>query len=65
MCVCVCVCVCEEIADFGKSEKMIKISEKVDKPIFRSILETELYLNENEFFLSLAIEEINKTMIKI
>ena len=44
--------------------------EKVDKPmlttglvIFCSLLETELHQNENEFFLSLAIEEIDKKII--
>ena len=31
MCVCVCVCVCNEMVDFGESDKMIKIIEKVDK----------------------------------
>ena len=32
VCVCVCVCVCGEMVDFGKSDKMIKISGKVNKP---------------------------------
>ena len=26
-----CVCVCEELVEFGKSDKMIKIIGKVDK----------------------------------
>ena len=47
------------MVDFGKSDKMIKISGKVDKPaltmdsailIFRSLLKKELHQNENEFF---------------
>ena len=29
--ICVCVCVCEEMVDFGKSDKMIKINGKMDK----------------------------------
>ena len=52
--VCVYVCVCREMVDFGKSDKMIKISGKVNKPtlttdlvIFRSLLERELHQNEN------------------
>ena len=44
-----------EMVDFGKSDKMIKISGKVDKPIlttdsamiFRSLFKEELHQNEN------------------
>ena len=45
--------------EFGKSDKMIKISGKVDKPtltmdsavlIFRSLLKKELLQNKNRFF---------------
>ena len=32
ICVCVCVYIYGEMVDFGKSDKMIKISGKVDKP---------------------------------
>ena len=45
------------MVDFGDSDKMRKISKKLDKPtltmdsvIFHSLLETELHQNENEFF---------------
>ena len=46
-----------EMVYIDKYGKMIKISEKVDKPtlttdsiIFRSLLKTELRQNENAFF---------------
>ena len=46
------------MVDFGKSEKMKKISEKVHKPtltmdpgmIFRSLFKKEILKKENEFF---------------
>ena len=28
---CVCVCVCVEMIDYGESDKMIKMSGKIDK----------------------------------
>ena len=47
----------KEMVDFGKSDKVIKINGKVEKQtlikdsvIFRSLFETELHRNENEFF---------------
>ena len=44
------------MVNFGKSDKMIKISRKVDSPklttdsIFPFLLEIEPHQNENEFF---------------
>ena len=46
------------MVDFRKSNRMIKISGKVDKPtlttdsamMFRSSFKKELHQNENEFF---------------
>ena len=57
------VCIHGEIADFGKSDKMIKMIRKMEKPtlttdsavlIFRSLLKRKLPPMENEFFLNFS-----------
>ena len=54
------------MVDLGKSDKMIKNKSKskptltTDLMIFPSLLTEELPQNENEFFVSSAIEEIDK-----
>ena len=45
-------------------KKWVNLTLKTDMK-FRSLLETQLHLNENEFFLSSAIEEIDKIMMKL
>ena len=60
------------MVDFDKSDKMIKIRGKVDKPkhlvvIFRSLFKEELLQTKrfSEFFYILTIEKIDKIMVKM
>ena len=68
--VCVCVCVCVEMVDFSESDKMIKISGKVDKSNTYDEFSSNVSFfiqgrtsSDKNFFNISAIDEIDPILV--